>query len=255
MMIYVLRDGQKFGPYALEDLNTFLAQGSLLPTDQAWWEGATTWVPMDQVPGVILPNMAVVPMAQPTDNDPLVAANPVVAATDASEVSMVSPGVEKKKRIIMIAGISVGVLAATCVLLFIYPGFLMNPDEIGKPILPDSGRPEDSGLQLPDISGVGPVTYSRDIKIIFDGKCVDCHGPKKKKGKLDLSNPQGLEAGAKGEPIYVVGKPEESLLVESILSSDEPMPPNDEDPPLIPLTEEEKKKIIAWIKQGAKTDN
>ena len=52
VMIHVMRDGQQFGPYTLEDLNSYLAQGTLLPTDQAWWEGAPAWVPMDQVPGV-----------------------------------------------------------------------------------------------------------------------------------------------------------------------------------------------------------
>ena len=254
-MIHVLRDGQQFGPYALEDLNTYLAQGSLLPTDQAWWEGAPSWVPMDQVPGVILPGQAALPMEQSAVNDPLAAANPVMAAADAAGVSMATQGLRKKKMIIMVAGISVGVLAVTCVLLFVYPWNLLGPDEVNKPMPPGSGRSEGSGLQVPDISNIGLVSYSQDIKIIFDSKCVDCHGSKKKRGKLDMSNPKGLAAGAKGEPIYVVGKPEESLLAKSILSSDDPMPPNDEDPPLTPLTDEEKKKIIAWIKQGAKTDN
>jgi len=33
MMIHIQRDGQQFGPYTLEDLNQYLADGSLLPSD------------------------------------------------------------------------------------------------------------------------------------------------------------------------------------------------------------------------------
>ena len=40
-MIHVMRDGQQFGPYTIEDINAYLAQGTLLPTDQAWYEGAS----------------------------------------------------------------------------------------------------------------------------------------------------------------------------------------------------------------------
>ena len=159
----------------------------------------------------------------------------------------------------MIAGISVGAVAVVCVLLFVYPDFLKNPEipdvKPVKAIIPQPDQTGESALQLPDVSGLGSVSYFRDIKIIFEGKCVDCHGSKKKKGKLDLSHEQGLAAGADGEPIYVASKPEESLLVKSIFPDifdpDNPMPPEDE----TPLTEEEKKKIVAWIAQGAKTDN
>ena len=53
-MIHILRDGQQFGPYSLEEVNTFLADGSLLPSDQAWYEGAPEWIPLTEVPGVAL---------------------------------------------------------------------------------------------------------------------------------------------------------------------------------------------------------
>ena len=53
-MIHILRDGQQFGPYSLEEINAFLADGSLLPSDQAWYEGAPEWIPLTEVPGVAL---------------------------------------------------------------------------------------------------------------------------------------------------------------------------------------------------------
>jgi hypothetical protein len=36
MDIYIDRSGQRFGPFALEVVNTYLADGTLLPTDNAW---------------------------------------------------------------------------------------------------------------------------------------------------------------------------------------------------------------------------
>ena len=52
-MIHVMRDGQQFGPYTIEDINAYLAQGTLLPTDQAWYEGAANWMLITEVPGVV----------------------------------------------------------------------------------------------------------------------------------------------------------------------------------------------------------
>jgi len=69
-MIHVMRDGQQYGPYTLEDLNSHLAAGSLLPTDQAWYEGAPAWMPMNQVPGVVVPGMAATPQMA-ADGQPL----------------------------------------------------------------------------------------------------------------------------------------------------------------------------------------
>ena len=99
-MIHVMRDGQQYGPYTLEDLNAHLAAGSLLPSDQAWYEGAPAWMPMNQVPGVVVPRaapVAAVPqMAVPVDpNDPMAAADPAVAAQQTNASS--AAGGSKKK--------------------------------------------------------------------------------------------------------------------------------------------------------------
>jgi len=51
MQITIARDGQQMGPYSLEMVNAYLAQGMLVPTDMAWYEGAPGWVPLPQVPG------------------------------------------------------------------------------------------------------------------------------------------------------------------------------------------------------------
>ena len=84
MLIHVNRSGEQFGPYTIEDLNAYLAQGSILPSDQAWYEGAAGWMPMDQVPGIVLSDMATVPLAQPVANDARAKENPVTATANAA---------------------------------------------------------------------------------------------------------------------------------------------------------------------------
>ena len=158
-MIHVMRDGQQFGPYTLEDLNAYLAQGSLLPTDQAWWEGAPAWVAMDQVPGVQLPGM---PMAAP-----------IVEGNVADPGMGVAAGASKKKKIIIIAGSVAGVAAIAGVLLFVWPGFLTDSEGGTSPV----GE---------------AVSYDPTIKKIFsEHNCYDCHSSEggKVKAKLDLDKP------------------------------------------------------------------
>jgi hypothetical protein len=52
MNIIVNRNGQRFGPYTIEQANTYLLSGQLLPTDLAWHEGSLQWVPLCSVQGI-----------------------------------------------------------------------------------------------------------------------------------------------------------------------------------------------------------
>ena len=51
MKYYISRGGQQFGPYSLADLQKYVAQGNIVPTDLACGEGATQWVPVSQIIG------------------------------------------------------------------------------------------------------------------------------------------------------------------------------------------------------------
>jgi hypothetical protein len=53
MNYYVLRNGQKYGPYTLADLQRYVGSGDVLPTDLAQSEGMQDWVPVSQVLGNI----------------------------------------------------------------------------------------------------------------------------------------------------------------------------------------------------------
>jgi len=212
MMVHVMRDGQQFGPYTLEDLNAYLAQGSLLPTDQAWWEGAPAWVPMEQVPGVQLSGMLAV--AQPPGQ--VAAANPEVAAVQAEAMPGVAPAAAKKKKIILIAGSVAGVAVIAGVILFVWPGFLKGKE--GEVVL-----------------------YEPTIKKIFsEHNCYDCHSSEggKVKSKLDFDMPSSV-----ADKIDV--------FMDSLTSDDpdELMPPPDDG---TRLNSDELSKVKAWIDGGAK---
>jgi hypothetical protein len=53
MNYYVKRDGQQFGPYTLPDLQRYLAQGNIQPTDLGRSEGMDQWIPVQQIAGNI----------------------------------------------------------------------------------------------------------------------------------------------------------------------------------------------------------
>ena len=52
MQVTLNRDGQQMGPYTVEQINEYLALGTLLPTDYAWHEGLPDWVPVTEISGV-----------------------------------------------------------------------------------------------------------------------------------------------------------------------------------------------------------
>ena len=58
MQIYISRNGQSFGPYSVGAVRSYLAEGKVLPSDLAWFDGADGWGPLARVPGLFDPNPA-----------------------------------------------------------------------------------------------------------------------------------------------------------------------------------------------------
>ncbi len=227
MMIHISRGDQQFGPYTIEELNAYLAQGSILPTDQAWYEGAAGWMPMDQVPGVILPGQAAATMAQPVSADPLAAANPAVVAAEAATASSEKQGANKKK-ILVITGAIVGVAALAGVLCFVWPGFLKNGD-MGT----GGGASSNGASNNTFASMVGPIFKAHN--------CYDCHSSigGKVKEDLDFDTPDTVK------PLLTDGE-----LVRRLEDmGDERMPPEDKGEM---LSATEVAKVKAWIAAGGK---
>jgi hypothetical protein len=242
MMIHVMRDGQQFGPYTLEDVNAYLAQGTLLATDQAWYEGAPEWMLITQVPGVLAPGAAPAPVAVApvaAVADPMAAANPAVAAADAAVVSAANQG-SKKKKMMIIAGSTVGVLAIAGVLCFVYPGFLKDDAGGGG----DEGGGGGSGAG--GGSGGGGTFATVVQPILKKSTCYDCHdgsGGDKVKGKFDLANTESVKG------VVTAGDDANSELIARLTDTADPMPPEDNGEM---LSADDVNKIKAWINAGAK---
>ena len=227
-MIHVMRDGQQFGPYTIEDINTYLAQGTLLPTDQAWYEGAANWMPITEVPGVV---HGAAPAPVVAEADPMAAANPEVAVAEA-DAAAAAVGGAKKKKLLIIGGSVAGVVTIAVVLLFVYPGFLKD-DETGG-----GGGSNGGGT-----SG-GGQNFAGIVEPIFKkSTCYDCHEGANAKGSFDLTDPSSVQEA------ITTGNPDSSELVKRLVDPTEDfrMPPKGD---MLPATDVQ--KIKDWIAAGAK---
>lgn len=86
-------------------------------------------------------------------------------------------------------------------------------------------------------------SLERDVLPLLKARCVKCHGPAKREGKLNLATPRGIARGGSGGPVVAVGDVEESPLWLKVDA--------DEMPPKEPLGAEEKAVIRRWVEQGA----
>jgi|SRR5579859_3466313 len=109
--------------------------------------------------------------------------------------------------------------------------------------------------KLPPAADKKDVTYTGDIKPVFDKSCVKCHGAEKPKGKLRLDNLEGILKGGEDGKVLTPGKSTESVLIANIAHLGDPddyMPPPKNKAGIQQLTKEEIGLVRAWIDQGAK---
>ncbi|WP_422928230.1 DUF1553 domain-containing protein [Singulisphaera sp. PoT] len=89
--------------------------------------------------------------------------------------------------------------------------------------------------------------FFRDrVAPILEKRCVSCHGEDSPKGKLTLTSLQGLKAGGSSGPAIEPGKPDESLLIDSITGDRPEMPKTGG-----ALSAEEVATLRNWIERGA----
>jgi hypothetical protein len=102
---------------------------------------------------------------------------------------------------------------------------------------------------FPQVLAGDQIEFNRDVRPIFNKKCIACHGGVKQSGGFSLLFPEeALAVNESGKPAIVPGSPRESELIQRI-EHDDPdlrMPLEGE-----PLTEEEIKVLKKWIRQGA----
>jgi len=104
----------------------------------------------------------------------------------------------------------------------------------------------------PSGAATNAVEFNRDVRPILAENCFACHGPDKnqRKAKLRLD----VREAAVDREAIVPGKPEQSKLVEHILSSDpdEVMPPPKTRKT---LTTQQKELLKQWIAAGAEYES
>ena len=85
---------------------------------------------------------------------------------------------------------------------------------------------------------------ARDVLSLVKTRCVKCHGPAKREGKLNLSTAAGMARGGESGAAIAPGSLDGSLLWQRIAADE--MPPED------PLNSEEKATFERWIAGGAR---
>ncbi len=99
--------------------------------------------------------------------------------------------------------------------------------------------------------GEEPVSFHRQVRPILQQKCQGCHQPAKLKGKLLLTSFDGFAKGGTNGVSWVVGKPDDSLVMKHLKEADgKSLMPEGEKP----LPAELIDLFARWIKEGAKDD-
>ena len=93
------------------------------------------------------------------------------------------------------------------------------------------------------------MDYARDIKPLFERRCVSCHGRLKQKGGLRLDVGTLILKGAKSGIVVKSGDPKESALWQRLIATDdaERMPPESK-----PLPQDQVELVARWIREGAR---
>ena len=108
----------------------------------------------------------------------------------------------------------------------------------------------EQAAQLPPAAGHA-VSFSREIKPIFEASCINCHGRGKDKGGFRVDTRETTLKGGDSGPAVLPGKSAESLIIALVQGVD---PDN-----IMPrkgsrLTTEQVGLLRAWIDQGAPWD-
>jgi WD40 repeat protein len=95
-----------------------------------------------------------------------------------------------------------------------------------------------------------PISFHKQVRPILQRHCIGCHQPSKRGGELLLTSHAQLVKGGETGTSLVAGKPDESLLVKSLLAQDMDLMPKGR--PALPT--ETIDLIKRWIEQGAVDD-
>ena len=89
--------------------------------------------------------------------------------------------------------------------------------------------------------------FENRIRPVLAQHCQECHGVKKQESGLRLDAREFILKGGDSGPAMVLGKPDESLLIEAVRHESFEMPPA----PADPLDEGDIGALTRWVKMGA----
>ena len=55
--IYLGRNGDRSGPYTMDQVRALVGEGRFAPNDWAWYPGAPQWIAIREVPGLAKPSL------------------------------------------------------------------------------------------------------------------------------------------------------------------------------------------------------
>ncbi|MEC9092445.1 MAG: c-type cytochrome domain-containing protein, partial [Planctomycetota bacterium] len=88
-------------------------------------------------------------------------------------------------------------------------------------------------------------SFEKNIRPIFEQKCVRCHNPSEAEGGLDLTSAEGLLKGSENGKVILFDQLDDSQLLQQVISKS--MPPKGAQP----LTPKEIDTIQTWLDSGA----
>lgn len=97
-----------------------------------------------------------------------------------------------------------------------------------------------------------PVSFYKEIRPIFQAHCIGCHQPAKASGEYVMTDfARMIGSGESGVEAIVIGKPDESQLIELITPVDGQAEMPQDKPP---LSTAEIELVRRWVTQGAQDD-
>ena len=162
-----------------------------------------------------------------------------------------APPRPRGRRLVAYRGALFGACAAVAVAGHLGASLTHGEEYLTEWLPEDDDAPAVAELRFPD--SLPPDewrAYEHGAAPILEARCAGCHNPRTMKGRLDLSDWDGLHAGGKSGPALAPGDADRSRLVQRMLlprESKEHMPPSRKPQP----RPDEIEFLKQWIAAGA----
>ena len=116
------------------------------------------------------------------------------------------------------------------------------PEEAAE-TAPPVEEPTPTGVEV-EVEAATTVSFSTDILPIMESRCVNCHGGERVEDGLYLRTYDEIMTGSENGPVVIPGNPEESSLVEVVVTQEMPK----RGPKLTPV---QVQLLSDWVAAGA----